>query len=273
MPLDQLRNRPASRPDRLSELSAILERLEQTSRAQLTELQTLRAMIGPPEIRQPLTAIAEPLAETILSPPVLAKPAKKRSKIAPRFISLALLLLIGYFGYHYAFAKQAPVENNAQPATATAQTVHRPDYKESQADVPFDKTEWDTLTDTDFGISLTYPKNASNIERVIGGSNIWLLRKQGYLMKFSMVDLAGQTPADWWDGVKEGYSDKDVSVGKFKNLPAHIIKTPVPNATSGTTYAVERNGFITEIWIKDESPTTDDGQRLAKMTASLQVTQ
>ena len=272
MPLDSLTNRTPSRPDRLTELSDTLERLEQTSRAQLAELQTLRALIGPAEIRQPVSIVTEPVLNPIAVSAQPPKPVKKINKLVPRLLSLGVLLLISYFGYRYAFAKHAPAEISI-PAPVASQSSHRPDYKESQADIPFDKTEWDTLTDTDFGISLTYPKNASNIERVIGGSNIWLLRKQGYLMKFSMVDLAGQTPTDWWDSVKDGYSDKDVSVGKFKTLPAHIIKTPVPNATSGTTYAVERNGFITEIWIKDEPPTTDDGQRLAKMTASLQITQ
>lgn len=272
MPLDLLTNRPQNRPDRLSELSATLERLELTSRAQLAELQTLRAMIGPAEMRQPLVAVTTPIVKPSDSSPREVKPVKKIGKLVRVMISLVALFLIAHFGYRYALAKHVPAEISAS-VPQVAQTLHRPDYKESQADFPFDKTEWDTLTDTDFGISLAYPKNTTNIERVIGGSNIWFLRKQGYLMKFSLVDLAGQTPADWWDGVKEGYSDKEVSVGKFKNLPTHIIKTTVPNTTSGTTYAIERNGFITEVWIKDEPPTTDDGQRLTKMTASLQVTQ
>ena len=260
--------------DRLAELSLVLERLEKVSQAQLAELQTLRSLIGGPPTKTTPAATSQ-LQTVVKNSPESNVTKKRKRKLWQPLVVTAALVLLSFFVIRHMVALR-PITEDGKVAGATMETVqvaHHPDYKESQADVPFDKTEWETLTDTDFGISMTYPKNATNIERVIGGSNIWLLRKQGYLMKFSIIDLAGQTTDDWWQGTKDGYADKLVTKGTFKSLPAYIIKTPTTTAVSGTTYLVQRSGSITEIWVKDEPATTDDGLRLVKMVASLQVTQ
>lgn len=195
-------------------------------------------------------------------------------------LSLALIVAIGWLGwnkwqsYHKASAGQVagvstdPTITNPTPTPQTATDQ----YSQSYAELPFSQTIWAHTNNPIFGISMDYPQNTTNLVTVVGGSNIWFLRKNGYLMQLSRID----TPLSldqWWSQNKTNYSDGYIySRGNFKNLPAMVGIPVVHNDLSGTQYFVQNGSSIFQIWIKDETPTSDDGQRLARMISSLQFT-
>jgi hypothetical protein len=145
-------------------------------------------------------------------------------------------------------------------------------YKESFALLPFDQTTWETYTDQDLGFSVRYPTNTSNKVRTIGGSNAWFLRFNGYLMKLT-AETTQDTLDAWWEKSQGFYSDgATVKKGVFRGRPAWIVDPAEESITSGTTYIVGTKTGVLHVWVKDEDPKTDDGQRLTKMVDSLTFT-
>jgi hypothetical protein len=195
-------------------------------------------------------------------------------------LSLALIMAIGWLGlnkwqsYRKTSAGQVagvstdPTITNPTPTPQTATDQ----YSQSYAEIPFAQTVWTHTNNPVFGISMDYPQNTTNLVTVVGGSNIWFLRKNGYLIQLSRID----TPLSldqWWSQNKANYSDGYIySRGNFKNFPAMVGVPIVRNDLSGTQYFVQNGSSIFQIWIKDETPTSDDGQRLARMISSLQFT-
>jgi hypothetical protein len=279
-------------------------RLRLFSRKKLTSSQ--ETAITTPAIKEKKpVAVAEPKKKEgkIVAPvePIVEEPVKeKKSQRHPvrRFVVRtavwALILGGGYYGWAtfkhttQANLQQAlsnhPTSSVAGASTdsattsstaATADPTTNTDmsdrsYPESFAELPFDQTVWETTTDPDLGITIDYPKNTTNRVRIIGGNNLWFLRKNGYLVKVSRFETSLQLN-DWWAINKQDYtSDNTVDKTTFKNLPAWHV-TPIDKTDyTGDSYFVRRNDSILQIWIKNEDPTTDDGQRLQRMVNSLQ---
>lgn len=214
-------------------------------------------------------------------PETTSKPRKRRGvkRLAVRFVTLALITATGYAGWNWLVTDTVDSGSVAGASTETlpetAEVTPTFDtYTESFAEVPFEQTEWEKTTDYEFGLSLDYPKNATNRVRVIGGSNLWFLRKNGYLLKISVIP-SSLTLTDWWKENQETYASPNnlkVTEGSFKDLPAVIAESRQKTATSGTSYFIKRDQGIFHIWIKDEPAITDDGQRLGRMVESLTFT-
>jgi hypothetical protein len=136
----------------------------------------------------------------------------------------------------------------------------------------FDDSIWQKSTDPEFGLSLDFPKNATNRVRIVGGSNLWFLRKNGYLLKIGRIQTS-QTLQAWWDENKKEYeADYTLTKSTFKDLPAWKAESILKTNTSGHQYFLKKADGIYQIWIKDEDPKSDDGQRIQRMVESLQFT-
>jgi hypothetical protein len=235
--------------------------------------------------------IAEPspvVLTEVLPEPIVEKPRKERKprsfkwmkRLAVRTVALALVGTAGWAGLQAIQKKNASAEvGQVAGATSDGATdiLQEKDpaekYKESYAIVPFDRTEWETYTDIDFGVSFRYPTNATNISKTIGGSNIWFLRFNGYMMKISKEDTQDSLDT-WWEKSANFYTDGATAAkGVFKSRPAWIITPTEVTKTSGTTYVVATKTGVMQVWVKDEDPQTDDGQRIAKMLESLTFSQ
>ena len=202
----------------------------------------------------------------------LAKPAA----------SIAALMLVGYLAVNQLPKRLSGLSGKSlagQVAGITTQKDEIPKeksvqdkYPESFATVAFADTAWSTYADSDFGISLQYPKNATNIAHVVGGANLWFLRNDGYLLKIAKFDSpATQSLDDWWTLNGSQYvSDAAPAKATLNGKPAWSVPSVQRTATSGTQYFVKGSTAIYQVWIKDEPPATDDGQRLQVMVKSLQ---
>jgi hypothetical protein len=141
----------------------------------------------------------------------------------------------------------------------------------AQAVVTFRDTLWDTSIQPEFNISFDLPRNASDLSGVPGGSNLWVVRLDSYLFKVSRTDAPPtQTLDQYYDTIKDQYKDGFLtSRTNFKGMPAIVLTTNPVTSVSGTTTIVSYKGQFLTFWFKDQPPTTDDGQRIARMVASL----
>jgi hypothetical protein len=245
-------------------------------------LEALLAEFSPEVITNPVIPI--PVFETFVEKKV--KPVKIKKEKTPRSfkglrtfairsIAFALIGIIAWSGFKFVSAHNKG--DVGQVAGVSTASTPNPDdstekYKESYAAVTFEDTQWETLTDTDLGFSIRYPKNASNLVRTVGGSNDWFLRFDGYMMRVSKEETVSNLD-QWWAASKDFYADGNTSTkGTFKGHPAWIIKPLQTSITSGTTSVVSVPGGIMQVWTKDEDPNTDDGKRLAKMVESFSFT-
>lgn len=194
-------------------------------------------------------------------------------RFALRAVAASLIVVSGYGGWNFIKKAASPSESgDVAGVTTTAATTTPEPYAESFADVPFDQTTWEVANDSEFGIQFDYPKNASNRTRTLGGNNLWVLRKNGYMLKISRFQTTDTLDA-WWQVNQKNYSDESKGVKTtFKGLPAMYVESKVKTVTSGSSYFVRRTDGIYQIWIKDESAATDDGQRLTRMMESFTFT-
>ena len=223
-----------------------------------------------------LSASVRKHAAPLRRPIEAVKPLAKvhRHHAAKPAASIAVLMLVGYLaasqlpkrlsglGGNKASGQVAGV-STAKPTLSKEQTIQQ-EYPESYAAVAFADTQWSTYADSDFGVSLQYPKNATHIAHVVGGDNLWFLRNDGYLLKITRLDApTGQSLSDWWTLNGNGYvSDSAPVQTSFIGLPAWSVPSVDKSATSGSLYFVKPGAEVYEVWVKDEPPATDDGQRL-----------
>jgi len=235
---------------------------------------------APPVHFEPVRPTLNEITAPVYEPPKTPKPPRSWTgmrKLAVRTFAFALIGSVAW-GSWQAIANHraatpgvvAGVSTTTPSATSDPNSDNPAEkYKESYAILPFDQTVWETYTDPDFGFSVRYPKNTTNKVKTIGGSNIWFLRFDSYLMKFTS-ESATDTLEDWWQKSQGFYSsDNSISKGIFKGRPAWIAKPTVPTTNSGTTYAFSTKTGIMTVWVKDEDPLTDDGQRITKMVDSI----
>ena len=194
-----------------------------------------------------------------------------------RSVTACLVTVVGYVGISSLVLRNPP-SSQASDVTGAVQGVStepiQMENPESFAEVSFADTVWDTSVDADYGISIEYPKNASTRMRIIGGSNLWFLRKYGYLLKISKFEVTtGDSLDQWWEKnqaeYNEGYS---YAKGTFKGYAAWVGKPVEKSGTSGTQYFFKRSNVIFLVWVKDEDGQSDDGQRILHMMETLKFT-
>lgn len=164
------------------------------------------------------------------------------------------------------------VTTNAGASAGQTDSGTNNDYKQSKAIVSFAETKWETLTDKDFGIVISYPNNATNLVRTIGGNNIWFLRGEGYLMKVSRFDAAEKTIEAWWSDQQNSYTaDYKIEKTTFKGIVAYHATPKTPDTFSGESYFLKKNNNIIQVWTKSQPDGQDDSQRLNQMVESLRI--
>jgi hypothetical protein len=203
------------------------------------------------------------------------KPKSKKQKVrALTFRSIGLTILAVALWQGWTFITPESTIGGVAGATTLAETVQpsTDPYAESYAELPFAATEWKSFSSTEFGVELDYPKNTSNIMYNSGGSNVWFLRRNGFLLKFTKIET--NIPLDaWWNANQTSYLTSTTRIAKttFKGMSAYSVYSAQKTPTSGTSYFVQGNGSIFEVWVKDEPATTDDGKRLERMVETLKL--
>jgi hypothetical protein len=206
------------------------------------------------------------------------KPFSAR-KFAIRAVSMGLILTAGTWGYKTIAAQQAAsvasivkqsqgqvAGASTDPGTIAANPTPDP-YLESQADLPFAATVWETATDPDYGIIYDYPKNTSN--RVRTDTNLFVIRKDSYLVKITRDTLPANGTLDTWQTAnQDSMSSYRFAKGTFKGQPAWIGQA----AKLGTVTVIKNQAQILEIYTPLITATTDDGKRQARILDSLQFT-
>lgn len=239
--------------------------------AQLKEMEKIQAMQR--------ASMAQPAAVAMELPKVTVPKLKKpRSvkRVIRRTLTVSLAACLLYAGWN--FIKPSSEIGTVAGVTASTPTptpaASMNAYTESYAELPLDQTTWDSHIDQEFKLRLDYPKNTSNRVRTVGGSNIWFLRKNGYLMKITQLTSDTTITLDqWWNTNGTNFSDLGAPTKTtFKGVPAMFVDTKEKTVTSGSSYFVKRPTGVYQIWIKDEPAITDDGQRIKRMVDSLAFT-
>ncbi len=240
---------------------------------------------APTAVTHTITPPIQPEPVETFFEPLIAEPAHQTHAPNRRFRKIAIrtffsLLGIGLIGGGYLFLRpttkiyqDGEVAGAATGAQATPEPSTSPDpYAASFAEVPFEKTEWELVTDADFGIAVQFPSNASTKVKVIGGNNLWFVRKSTYLMRFSRI-ATDETLEQWWTKNSSTYTDQTKATKiTYKGKPAMYLESLEKTPTSGSSYIIKHAGNILTVWVKDEPTTTDDGKRISKMVESLTFT-
>jgi hypothetical protein len=233
--------------------------------------------------QQPTYHHISPATEEVVEP-LIPEPSHQqggRKKIRRLIMrSFYALLFAGIIGGGYLFLRPTTkIYQDGEVAGASTSPTPAPEensspdpYAASFAEVPFEKTEWELVSDADFGIAVQFPTNASTKVKVIGGNNLWFVRKSTYLMRFSRITTE-ETLDQWWAANSQTYTEQAKATKiTYKGKPAYYLESNERTPTSGSSYIVKHAGNILVIWVKDEPTTTDDGKRITKMTESLTFT-
>lgn len=166
---------------------------------------------------------------------------------------------------------QAGKASNAPPAGFSDLPVEER-YKEAYAEVRYEDTIWTEYNDSDLGVKLKYPQNATYRVKPIGSNNLWFLRKNGYLLKIERIDTE-QTLEEMAISVSGDISYKQESLEVKDNPTIHmILQETLP--VMGNIYLVKVDATIYKVWYKTfvsgESP--DDEQRLKTLLDTLEFT-
>jgi hypothetical protein len=231
----------------------------------------------------PMQASMAPAATETFFEPLIPEPTHQARRAPGRFRRIAIrtvysLLLVAVLGGGYLFLRPTTkIFQDGEVAGASIQpqpeVSSSPDpYAASFAEIPFEKTEWELVSDSDFGIAVQFPVNASTKVKVIGGNNLWFVRKSTYLMRFTKL-ATEETLDQWWSKNSSTYTEQAKATKiTYKGKPAYFLDSIEKTPTSGSSYIIKHAGSILTIWVKDEPTTTDDGQRIGKMSDSLTFT-
>jgi hypothetical protein len=136
------------------------------------------------------------------------KPARTFSgrRFAVRALAFGLVVAAGYGGVQALKNRTSSDEGDvAGVSIITAETPTMQPYAESYAEVPFNQTIWERMTDAEFGVSFEYPKNTSNIAHTVGSNNLWMVRYNYYLLRTNKIETTLALDA-WWIGNQENYA-------------------------------------------------------------------
>jgi hypothetical protein len=236
---------------------------------------TVRVEPVPTPILEPLRVNPEPPKKERV---VIQKPKARvhLRRLAVRAVAFALVAAIGTGGWKVMAAIKSPSITTGSVAGVSSQPLAdvappADTYAQSYAKIAFADTQWATLTDAGFGISVDYMSNASNKVRNIDGGNLWILREDHYLLSVTQNDAT--TLAAWQSANPDTVSQYTSVQGTFKGLPA-LVMTPIENNQhAGTLYVVARPGVGTlAIWFKNVDPASEEGQWVAHIQSSFSFT-
>ncbi len=164
---------------------------------------------------------------------------------------------------------QAGKASNAPPAGFSDLPVEER-YKEAYADVTYENTVWAEYNDSDLGVKLKYPQNATYRVKPIGSNNLWFLRKNGYLLKIERIDTE-QTLEEMAVATSANINYKQETLTIKDSPTIHmILQETMP--VMGNIYLVKVDSSIFKVWYKTFAPgeAPDDEQRLKTLLDSLE---
>lgn len=140
-------------------------------------------------------------------------------------------------------------------------------YAESQADVPFSDTYWDTVTNPNLGITLNFPKNTVNM--INTETSTTFIRKNGYIFKVQLIESA-LTVEEYWKLIKASSLNYKVKETTFRNYPALFLELEDFSEYPGDRYLVKKGDFIYDIWYAtyNKNLSDEDAKRIDIMLNS-----
>lgn len=172
-----------------------------------------------------------------------------------------------------AAAEDAP-KPEVQGASTQASDVAPPaaaggkdKYSESQADVSYAETRWETYKDLQGGMQFDYPVNASNLVKTDTSATV--IRKTGYIFKVQTVETALELP-DYWTQIKARSLRYKIKETTFRDLPALFLELEDVTDYPGDRYLVKSGDTIFDIWYAtySKSLADDDAKRVDVMLNS-----
>jgi hypothetical protein len=141
-------------------------------------------------------------------------------------------------------------------------------YAESQAEISFSETQWETIKDPIMGVQIEYPKNAVNIIKT--DSSITLIRKTGYIFKIQITETALNI-TEYWKLIKASSLNYKVKETTFREKEALFLELEDFSDYPGDKYLVKHNNYIFDIWYATYSNTLsdDDARRIDVVLSSL----
>lgn len=211
----------------------------------------------------------------------ISKEEKKKKKFHPfRIMGCILLPLIilgvgGYYLYHaykqYEAKAQATIQaeinrqliKSKQEALSSDSGDPFEQYaKQINAVIPYAQTQWKAVSVRVYNFQFDYPGNTSAIVRNSDGTEIWLLRRDGYMFRIQLFQ-SNDTPQQWYDSMsdKDKYSVTKVKYQKQNALYLQQIDTKA--SIVGDQYIVSYKGYVFQIWYQVYDPNTypDDVRR------------
>jgi len=140
---------------------------------------------------------------------------------------------------------QTSLENPTPPDKSKVQGASDEKYAESQADVAYSDTLWDTFKDPTIGIEVSYPKNTVNVVKT--ESSLTFLRKTGYIFKIQVYETALEID-EYWKSVKATNLDYSVKETQFRDKEALFLELEDITEYPGDRYIVKNGEFIYDIW-------------------------
>ncbi len=142
-------------------------------------------------------------------------------------------------------------------------------YKEAYVDLPYEDTAWVNYKDPEIGISIDYPKNTSYRLKPVGSSNLWFLRKDGYLLKIEKIETEKTLDGFAAEISKDIQYESENMVIRGRPAVHMVLAEELP--VTGNIYLSKYETGIYKIWYKtykdDSDP--DDQKRVQKMLDSL----
>lgn len=156
----------------------------------------------------------------------------------------------------------ASTQANAPPPQASGDK-----YAQSQADVSYTETRWETHRDPSFGVQFDYPINAANVVRT--DTSITVIRKTGYIFKLQKIETALELD-EYWTQIKARSLRYKVKETSFRELEAIFLELEDITDYPGDRYLVKNGEHVYDIWYAtySKSLADDDAKRVDVMLNS-----
>jgi len=226
----------------------------------------------------------EPLKEKVVSEE--PRP-KKKGGLVRRLATLVILGGIGYGGwtaFQHTFGTSTIIQKGVVAGASTDSKVIPEEQTMQKAPPTMENAIWEVTNDPNFGIRISYDKNATELKHTTEGNNFWFVEEDpgsgtngsiSYIMKITKLDAEGKTLDAWVNDNKADYQSEYTPFvrGTFgTGFGAWTGSSLIKDENAGTLYFVLRGSNIYIFWVKNVPPTSDQGQRLARMVSSLQFT-
>ncbi len=155
----------------------------------------------------------------------------------------------------------ADSENGSVQGAATSTSPPGNNFEQSNADVAYGETRWDTHKNPQLGVQFDYPSNSANVVRT--DTSVTVLRKTGYIFKIQYVKTALDLK-DYWNQIKARNLVYKSSETTFRDLPALFLELDDQSDYPGNRYLVKKDDVIYDIWyaINSSNLSDDDAKRI-----------